>query len=90
MRGSALVALAFVLVATRATAEDANPGWREGEPLGCIPSSAAAVCCPAACAAKKSSSTKADKVLRACLRGLECSASDVASATVFLRCGDCR
>jgi hypothetical protein len=47
-------------------------------------------CCPAGCAAKKGSQwSKADDILRGCMRGLGCGDSDVKGATVFMKC-DCK
>ncbi|MDB4935216.1 MAG: hypothetical protein JWP87_2188 [Labilithrix sp.] len=47
-------------------------------------------CCPAGCAAKKGTQwSKADDILRGCMRGLGCGESDVKSATVFMKC-DCK
>jgi len=46
-------------------------------------------CCPAGCAAKNGTQwSKADQILRACMKGLGCSDSDSKSATVFMKC-DC-
>ena len=46
-------------------------------------------CCLAGCAAKRGSNwSKADEILRGCMRGLGCSDSEVKGATVFMNC-DC-
>lgn len=46
-------------------------------------------CCPAGCAAKNGRMwSKADEILRGCMRGLGCGDSEVKGATVFMKC-DC-
>ena len=46
-------------------------------------------CCLAGCAAKRGSNwSKADEILRGCMRGLGCGESEVKDATVFMNC-DC-
>jgi hypothetical protein len=46
-------------------------------------------CCPAGCAAKNGTMwSKADDILRGCMRGLGCSESEVKGASVFMKC-DC-
>ncbi len=78
--------LALAILSTLALA--LSPARAEPTPRGCIPSTAASTCCPGACTVRHGSGwAKADRVLRSCLRALECSERDVASATVSLRCG---
>ncbi len=57
---------------------------------GCTSFDVKDACCAAGCAAKKGSNwSKADDILRGCMRGLGCSESDAKSATVFMKC-DCK
>lgn len=53
----------------------------------CFASDVQATCCPAACAAKHGKQwSRADEILRGCMRGLGCSDSSIDGATVTMRC----
>jgi hypothetical protein len=54
---------------------------------GCASWDIKASCCPAGCAAKNGSNwSKADEILRGCMRGMGCAENDAKGATVFLKC----
>lgn len=53
----------------------------------CFSSDVQGICCPAACAAKNGKQwSKADEILRGCMRGIGCNDSTVHGATVGMRC----
>jgi len=53
----------------------------------CFQSDVRQMCCPAACAVRNSPKwSDADKVLRACMKGIGCGESESKSATVPMRC----
>jgi len=56
----------------------------------CFASDVKSLCCPSACTVKSSPKwPQADAVLKACMRGIGCSAGESKAATVFMRC-ECR
>jgi hypothetical protein len=64
-----------------------SPGQADGG--SCASWDVREVCCPAGCAARSGRKwSRADEVLRACMRGIGCSPGEVSGATVFIRC-DC-
>lgn len=53
----------------------------------CFSSDVKQLCCPSACTTKDSTKcTKANDVLRACMKGIGCSDSESKNATVEMRC----
>ena len=83
----ATVALAFVGLLTESSAAPAGPS---STLAACMASDVRDVCCPGACAAKNGPNwTRADDILRGCMRGLGCEESDVRGTSVFMAC-DCR
>jgi hypothetical protein len=60
----------------------------EAEPVVCFSADVQRLCCPAACAAKAGKDwTRADDILRGCMRGIGCGESTTSGATTFMRCG---
>lgn len=83
-RPSLSVCLVIVLLVIVQAEQPADA--TEGRP-GCASWNVRDECCPGACAAKNGPNwSKADAILRGCMRGIGCGAEESGRATVFSEC----